>query len=306
VGSVVLSVDAELGWGLQHLEEPPVARVEASREAWRTLLSLLDDTDVPATWAVVGHLMLAECDGVHADHPAPPGWFDQERESWRDRPDLRYGTDLVEAVLAGDPDHELACHSFSHVLFEDPRVTREVVHAELAAAIDVARRWDIQYESFVFPKNQIRHRDLLAEYGFTCYRSRAPTADSRLLQSMGKLLDAAVPGRVGLGQPRVDEHGLVDVPPSMFLFGFEGLARTAVATLGRDPIVRQAKWGIDRACEEEGVFHIWLHPNNMHTPRDVERVRAVLEYVAERRAETDLRVETMADVARRTLQTVTA
>jgi peptidoglycan/xylan/chitin deacetylase (PgdA/CDA1 family) len=300
VGSVVFSLDAELGWGFHDYADPPLDRVEAGRTGWRTLLDLFETHDVPATWAVVGHLLLEDCDGVHADHPSLDGWFAREQGEWRDRPDLRFGADLVEAVAEADAGHEIGCHSFSHVLFDDPRITREIARAELTAAIEVADRHGIEYASFVFPRNGVGYRDLLAETGFTCYRGDTATAESRIRRTAEKLLTTAAPGRVELVEPTVDEYGLVDVPPSLFCFGFEGTARTAIEALAEDPIVRQARHAIDRASRTDGIFHAWLHPNNLRTERDARRMASIIEYAARTRARTDLRIETMADVAERT------
>lgn len=297
MGSVVLSIDAEVGWGFHDLPEPSMARVEAGRSGWSTLLGLLDSNDVPATWAIVGHLMLEHCDGTHADHPSIPGWFSREQGEWRDRPELRFGRDLIADVQESSTDHELACHSFSHVLFDDPRVTREIAIAEIDAAIRAADSFGVEYDSFVFPRNAVGHLDVLAGYGFTCYRSRDTVPTGQLRRSTRKLLAAIDPDRVELVTPRLDEHGLVDIPPSLFLFGFEGAPRLAAELLGTDPIVRQAKRGIDRASSTDGVFHMWLHPNNIQTERDVSRLTEIIRYLAETRETTDLAVETMTDVA---------
>ena len=296
MGAVVFSVDAELGWGFHDLPDPPTRRVEAGREGWLTLLDIFDRYDVPATWAVVGHLMLDSCDGVHADHPAIDGWFDRERTSWRDRPDLRFGTDLVRQTVGGG--HEIACHTFSHVRFGDPRITPEIAAAELAAASDAAERFGVEYDSIVFPRNAVGHRDRVADAGFTCYRSREPAPATGAGRAAAKLRDALT-ARPSMVEPTVDEYGLVNVPPSLFLFGFEGRARTVATALGGDPIRRQARNGIDRAAETDGVFHMWLHPNNLCTPRDARRIDAIVEYAAQRREEDGLRIETMAETAAR-------
>lgn len=301
MGSVVISIDAELGWGFHDLSDPPTDRIEAARSGWQTLLDIFEIHDVPATWAVVGHLMLEDCDGIHADHPSVDGWFDRERADWRERPELRFGTDLVGRVLAAESGHEVGCHTFSHVLFDDPRVTRRIASAELRAAIDAARPFDVEYDSFVFPRNAVGYRELLAEFGFACYRSRGAAPSGRIRRSADKFLAAADPGRVDLVEPTVDEYGLVDIPPSLYLFGFEGAARTVAESLVGDPIVRQARRGIDRASREDGVFHVWLHPNNLRTERDARRMRAIVEHAAARRDETDLRLETMAEAAKRVL-----
>jgi peptidoglycan/xylan/chitin deacetylase (PgdA/CDA1 family) len=299
MGSVVISIDAELGWGFCDYEQPPPSRVAAGRAGWRTLLDLLGAHDLPATWAVVGHLFLDDCDGVHPELPSVEGWFDRERTAWLRRPELRFGRDLVAATAGSPVGHELACHSFSHVLFDDARVTREIARAEIEVAVEAARSFGVEFDSFVFPRNRIGHRDLLAAHGFRCYRGLRSRPGGRLRRAGGKVLSAIDPGRVDLVAPRVDEYGLVEVPASLFLFGFEGWPRRLAASLGTDPVVRQAEHAIDRASREDGLFHLWLHPNNLRTARDVERVRAVLAHLAARRERTDLTVETMAEVAER-------
>ncbi len=301
MGSIVFSVDAELGWGFHDQDDPPVGRVDAGRTGWRRLLDAFETHDVAATWAVVGHLLLEECDGVHADHPSADDWFARERAEWRSRPDLRFGVDLVEAVVEADTGHEIGCHSFSHALFDDSRVSRQIARSELEAAIEVAQPYGIEYESFVFPRNEVGYRDLLAETGFSCYRGEMNAPKSGPRRMAEKLLSTADPGRIDLVEPTVDEYGLVNVPASLFLFGFEGLPRTAIETFGADPIVRQATNAIDRAARHDGVFHAWLHPNNIRTERDVRRIRSIIEYAASKRDTTDLKIETMAEVAERTV-----
>ncbi|APE95090.1 polysaccharide deacetylase family protein [Halodesulfurarchaeum formicicum] len=299
MGSLVISVDAELGWGFCDYEEPPVSRVDAARTGWRVLLDILETHEVPATWAIVGHLFLNECDGLHAEHPSVEGWFERERGPWSGRPDLRFGTDLIGEVADGNAAHELACHSFSHVLFGAPETTREIARAELAAAVDAGRSIGVEFESFVFPRNSVGHRDLLAAFGFRSYRGAGTQSEGRFRRIVGKLLTMSGHSQLPLVTPTVDEYGLVDIPPSMYLFGFEDWPRRVTTALWDDPIVRMAKRGIDRASREEGLFHLWLHPNNLQTDRDRRRIHRIVAYAAAQRDRSDLRIETMADVAAR-------
>jgi peptidoglycan/xylan/chitin deacetylase (PgdA/CDA1 family) len=302
MGSVVFSVDAELGWGFSDFDQPPASRIDGAREGWRTLLAAFESNDVPATWAVVGHLFLDSCDGRHADHPSIPGWFDRERGAWNTRPDLRFGRDLITEVTSSPVSHDIACHSFSHVLFGDPETTHEIAYAELAAAVDAAAAAGIEFESFVFPRNSVGHRELLSEFGFRCYRGARSEPAGRLQRTVHKLRMAARTSAVGLETPTIDEYGLVNVPPSLYLFGFEGWPRGILTALWDDPVVSIAKRGIDRACNEDGLFHLWLHPNNILGESDRTRVGRIVEYAAAKRDTTDLRIETMADVAARVLE----
>jgi hypothetical protein len=187
------------------------------------------------------------------------------------------------------------------VLFGE--TTREVAAAEVAAAVGAADAEGFAYDSFVFPRNAVGYRDLLADHGFTCYRSRGLRVEGRVRRAAHKLRPAVDPGRVRLVSPTVDEYGLVDIPPSLFVFGFEGAPRRLAEAVWDDPVVRHAKHGIDRASRESGVFHLWLHPNNLRAERDVERVRRIVAYAADRRDSTPLSIETMGQVAERTLRT---
>ncbi|QLG48564.1 polysaccharide deacetylase family protein [Natrinema halophilum] len=294
MGSVVISLDAELGWGFHDLPEPPVERVESGRRGWRSMVELLEEFDVPATWAIVGHLMLDNCDATHADHPAPNGWFDRERTAWAERPDLRFGRDLVRDVLESDVEHEFASHSFSHVLFGRPETNRELAIAELERCRELADDWGQSIDSFIYPRNDVGHRDVLAEHGIGAYRGTSPTRDG-----VRGVFDSAIRDRSMLVTPIVDEYGLVNVPASMFLFGFEGTARVVAESIWEDPMVVLARRGIDEAARTDGLFHMWLHPNNLTHQRDDRRMRAILSHLERRRSATDLTVETMADVADR-------
>ncbi len=294
MGSVVLSLDAELGWGFHDMETPPPQRVEAGRRGWSVMLELLSEFEIPATWGVVGHLMLDACDGRHADHPAPEGWFERERTEWRDREELRYGPDLVSDLLAADVDHEFASHSFSHVLFGDPDTDRELAVAELERSREIAAEWGETIDSFIYPRNSVGHRDVLAEQGLTAYRGRTPNH-----HGARAVFDSTVRDRSFLVEPCVDQHGLVNVPASLFLFGFEGPARTVAESIWTDPMVTVARRGIDEAARSDGLLHLWLHPNNLTHERDDRRMRTILSYLDRKRAETDLTVETMSDVADR-------
>lgn len=291
-GTVVFSVDAELGWGHHDLLSPPVERVEHARTGWLNLLGLFDEYGIPATWAVVGHLFLDDCDGCHRDHPVPEWWFARERGEWADRPDLRFGGTLIERIDSAGIDHELACHGFSHVEFGAETTSAELAREELRACVEVANR---RFESFVFPRNNYGHRAVLADEGFRCYRGPPPGREhvGRVRKVGGGALGRSPP----LVVPYTDEYGLVSVPASMYLFDFEGPVRSLLDITVGDPVVRRVRAGVDAAGRTGGLIHLWLHPNNLTLKRDLDRMRDVLEHVARRRSDGHVSVSTMGAVA---------
>lgn len=298
MGEVVVSVDAELSWGYHDLDDVP-ARIDRAREGWRTATALFDRYDVPATWAIVGHLLLDSCDGRHEDHPRGPEWFPCTAGPATGDDDWR-APDLVEALLASGPDHEVGTHTFSHVLM-DGTASRRTATAEFALSRDAADAYGLDLESVVFPRNLVGHRDVLADQGYTCYRGVRPRAwyESSTLRPLLKLADWSQFGKQPpLVTPSVDAYGLVNVPASLYLYSFEGPMREVLTRVTDDPVVAVARRGIEKAVAGDGVFHMWLHPHNLLQPGGTDRLDAVLAYLSRRRAETDLSVRTMGEIAR--------
>ncbi|WP_440991921.1 polysaccharide deacetylase family protein [Haloarchaeobius baliensis] len=302
MGTVVLSVDAELAWGFHDKSSPPMARIAAAREGWRALLDVFDEHELPATWAVVGHLFLSSCDGSHPDIPAPPGWFSAERDGDLADEVLFCAPELVGDIGRADTEHDLGIHTFSHVQFGALETTAALARTEIELAVDVARQAGFDPASFVFPRNDVGHRSELADSPILCYRGVRPTDGGGLGSRSGKVRAAAFgPTAPPLVEPSIDEFGLVDVPASLYLYGFQGVGCRMASLLREDPVVAAVRSGLDAAAERDGVLHLWLHPNNLVTERDHERLGQVCELVARYRDETDVAVETMRSVARRTL-----
>lgn len=301
-GTLVFSVDAELRWGahdLYPLSESQQRRYRNSRESWMELVRLFDAYGVPATWAVVGHLLTD--DSAYRDgYPYDEGWFERADQGLVSEPDQWLGPGLIEAVRDASVDNEIGSHSFSHALFSE--ISEDVAVAECELARNVTAEHGLEPRSFVFPRNRIGHRVVLADYGFDCYRGFRPETGRSVPGLRGlKLLLGGVTGVVAppTVRPSVDDVGLVDIPASIFLGGFRGLPWDQLATLGADPAVRLTKRGIDRACDRGELFHMWLHPHDLTADRYVTRVRDILDYVAIKKARGEARIRTMGEVATR-------
>ncbi|MDS0258504.1 polysaccharide deacetylase family protein [Haloarcula sp. S1CR25-12] len=305
MGTVVISIDAELGWGFHDhaVADRPTDRIERSRWGWERLAELLAEFRIPATWAVVGHLFERECNGAHVGHPSPSGWFAHERGDDPMDEQYRFAPELVEALVESEVDHDIGSHTYSHVEFDADYATKPLARAECDRAIEAAEAAGLSMDSFVFPRNRVGHREMLAQMGFTCYRGHVPdtAGDGPYTGPLRKLAAATVvTDPPPLVEPTVDEYGLVNIPASLYLFGFEGPARRLLSATVGDPIVRQAKLGVDAAAAGEDICHLWLHPNNLTTEADLTRLRDICAHIDSVREETDLTVETMRTVAART------
>jgi hypothetical protein len=300
MGSVVISVDGELAWGyhdLFPLSAEQRQRISIARDRWYRLIELFDQYEIPATWAVVGHLLTADGGKYRREHTLGDDWFATAKNRRQRRPDEWDGSALVDQVQTATVDHEIASHSFSHPEFTE--ISAAAARAECRLSREIGNDHDLGFESFVFPRNVISHRDILAETGFLGYRGRQPTARQLPGVQGVAMLGGYVTGSIQppLVEPAVDAYGLINVPASMFLGGFRDRPWSTLDSFAREPGTRLAKLGIDRASTEEGIFHLWLHPHDLTTQRYLDRMQDVLSYLATKRREENLRVETIRDVA---------
>ena len=307
----VLSIDTELVWGsFDHV--PPAdfaARYPDERGVIREILALLDRHDVAATWAVVGHLFLADCargqDGrAHPGMPRPDyAWF---RGDWyradpcadRTTEPLWYGDDIVDAIVAGTAGHEIGSHGFSHAVFGDPGFSADDARAEIGESLRVAALGGLELRSFVFPRNREGHHEVIAEGGFVAVRGADPTWYAGLPGPLGRLahlLDQALAVTPPVSVPRQVRPGLWDIPGSMLLMERTGL-RQLVPVSAR---VRKARRGLRRAIREGAVFHLWFHPFNLAPDRRamLGALDQILTDVARLRAAGRIDVLTMGQLA---------
>lgn len=279
--SLVISGDLELGWAWHHSRRPrePLAyarqRAGQGRRNLRTILDLCDQYNVAVTWATVGHLFLERCslsDGVaHTDLPRIPyfeneywayrtgDWFDPDPASidlvdpeWP----VWYAPDLLQLILQRRVQHEIGCHSFSHIPLTDKDCPPDVAAAELLRCQELAGRIGITLRSLVFPGNLAGNYESVRKAGFRAYRWH---------------------GRYDLDIPRRDAYGLWRIPGGLCL----DRPSSAWTTADCLAVVRSY---IDHAIDHGLVGGLWFHPET--DPCDVDEVfPAVLEHVASRRSE---------------------
>ena len=307
----VLSLDTELIWGsFDHLTPSEFDEAYPDiRATIRSILRLLETYEISATWAVVGHLFLESCsrspEGLaHAGLIRP-------RQSWRTgdwyradpctdvRSDpLWYGPDILDLLQSAQVAQEIGSHSFAHVLFGDPDLTREAVEADLRECVAVAARRGIELRSFVFPRNSEGHHEALRAAGFTAFRGADPyrfAGTPRPVYRASHLTGHALGLAPPISRPSEKLPGLWNIPGSTLFMHRAGLRRA----ISRAARVRRMKRGLAKAMSEGGIFHLWTHPFNL--ANDPVYLLAVLEdtlkvaSVARERGE--LSIETMGSLA---------
>jgi peptidoglycan/xylan/chitin deacetylase (PgdA/CDA1 family) len=316
-GTFVLSLDFELIWGTLdgHGSEPFWRACERERsEVFGALLALLEEFEIPATWCVVGHLMLDSCAPVNGrKHPEivrpthawqQGDWFSRDPCSDERRAPIFYGRSLVERLLAARVPQEIGCHSFSHVIFGDSGCSPETAASELRACVQAAGELGITLHSFSFPRNRVGHLDVLRDYGFTCFRGTEPTWYMRGGRAVGwfkrapHLVDVVVARPPPVVVPERTQ-GLINIPASMMYFPAHGARRHI-------PISRRV-WrvlkGVECAARDRRIMHLWFHPTNLadETEAMLGGLRRVFTDVARRREREELDVLPMGEIAERIL-----
>lgn len=267
-GAFLLSIDTELAWGSVHNGQ--LRRRQAQFRLTRTcvtrLVGLLEKFQIHATWAVVGHLFLEQCQPVNGvKHPEiirptygwfPGDWFDPDPCTQLEKAPYWYGRDIVQQILNCKIKQEIGCHTFSHIRVGEPGCSRECFASELQACHLAAKKFGVTLESFVFPRNTVGHLDVLSEYGFVSYRGEVVSQSSRLPGVVRRLLRHLAEAPTALPE---EHKGLWNLPASMFYP--PPLGRTwpiAVAMM-----VHKAKRTLHRAALERRTFHLWFHPFNL-------------------------------------------
>jgi peptidoglycan/xylan/chitin deacetylase (PgdA/CDA1 family) len=241
---------------------------------------MLDAYEVPATWAVVGRLLL-EPDGDRIPPREPSSWY--------------YAPYLPELIGSAEVMHEIGTHTFSHTYADDPAVSVDVWREDLEAACRISGEYGLALRSIVYPRNQVRYTELLPDYGIIAYRG----VERNWYQNRRGALhfvDRALglPATTyGLADLKVSDR-LVNLPSSQFLLAYDGV-RQMIPTASR---VRQACLGLRRAARLGEVYHLWFHPFNLGTsPRMFDALERILREVCRRRDSGDLSVLTMGDAA---------
>ncbi len=258
----VISIDTEMAWGLVHRPEQTY-RYEQERADLDRLLDLFDHHNIPATWAVVGHLFLSSCrpvDGVkHPEIVRPEydwfhgDWFADDPCSSVDADPIWYGPDVVESIRTATARHEIASHGFSHIIAGDPGCSRESFASEVQASLDAAASVGATLRSMVHPRNRIGHVDVLAEQGFVAYRGRR---DVVAPSGLGDRVVDMVTGSERTTVRPLYEDGIWNLPATV-LFDVDARPRTWRLW------IRQMERRLDQAVANGSLFHLWFHPHNL-------------------------------------------
>lgn len=322
-GVFLLDIEVELAWGIIDKQIDKETLKEASKKV-RThldkILGILDDYRIPATWGIVGHLLLDHCERTsglpHPEMPRPTykwmkdDWYKNDPCKTLTEEPAFYGKDIVDRIAAhsskNQSQHDIACHSFSHQVFGDSGCSRMVAEAEVRQCISLLKEnYDIRPKVFIFPRDSVGHLDTLRTEGFTAFRGSIPRVidysetDRGIVGSFRKNISLAIylmSFYLHIPPPVVSpqiENELVNVPASL-CFNKKPLIPLHL-------IVEKAKRGINRAISEKKIFHLYTHLINFGAvPEPEEFIREfenILAYANLKRQENKLEITTLHQLA---------
>jgi hypothetical protein len=304
-GTVTLSIEVELAWGF-HDRPPTVDRYAAlsddrSREttALSRILERCDVLDIPITFDVVGHLFEEQCPGRH-DGPHESGWFDADPGTDRSVNPLFYAPDLVEAIDSAAVDHEIATHTYSHVICN--KIPDAVLDWELTTVSSVHEAFDIaRPTSIIPPRHREPSRSVLRDHDVQITRK----TDPRTVPPTGRI------GRFNWAfrrPPIIRTPRQTDGVVETYCSHYPSLTATHLPAGQRDPHpvfavlptrVRQRLHAryltrhLDEAMTQDGHVHLWTHLFNLSNESQWSPVRSFLETLAQYRDDGDVTVARM-------------
>ena len=311
-GYFLFSLDTELAWGYFDMDRLRSERFSSDgsreRRAIDRLLDILDEFNIVATWALVGHLFYEKCE--KCDLCPILEWQGKYRsfeQIYETNAPLWYGADVVETLLARGGRHEIAFHGYTHKVFNEGVMSQQEARTEIQEWLRAARRKNIIPQTVIFPRNQVGHLDAFKEAGFICYRGHERLPKDYAIPVIGKALnriDLVLQIRTPqVYEVEVEPSGLVNLPSSRWLFRIDRRVETILDSLNLPhlPIYRLIK-GIDKAAKEKKVIHLWAHPCEFRTDKDFEKLRHLLGHVSEQVKRGRLQSIGMADLARLALE----
>ena len=296
-GSLVISLDFELMWGLVGSATKDgygLTNVKQVPLVITRLLDLFQQYGIHATFATVGMMMYEGKERLLVDTSLclHPSYIKSELSPYENNyipsispaeEGLFFQPELVRKISATD-GMEIGTHTFCHYYCWEPGQTGEEFESDIKKAIEVAREKNIVIKSIVFPRNNINpaYLSICAKYGITSYRGNAMKYFNQprnkvdaLKNRICRLLDAYINlgGDTSFSYDTIDEgHLPINIRASRFVRPFS-------------PSLRHWEWLRRRriskemihAAQKGHIYHLWWHPHNFGN--NIEENLAFLESI---------------------------
>lgn len=270
-GIFILSLDCEGKWGVaDQLNAAHSAHLSDTRlrEAYTAIVMMLDHFGVSATFAFTSMLTLSSnqlralpSEEIYLRLPYARSALKDFRNGLFEGWSAPWALDMVVSR------HEIGCHGITHT----PWDTMDEGQAKFELSLVPPER----NQTFVFPRNRVRHLPLLALAGFRGYRC-APPDRSRVRSLLSEFnISAAAEKTPAQTHPQ-------SIPAGYFInwrSGLRGIVPPAITRL-------RVRHILEDAVHSNGVAHFWTHPENVASaPDTLLNLRTLLEEATHLRAQ---------------------
>lgn len=314
-GSLVVSLDFELFWGMQDCSTLKTYQdnVLGGRKAVPLLLELFRKHGIHVTWATVGFMFANNYDEVKRFFPENklrPTYreaalstyrcFEKIGKDEREAPCF-YAPSLIEQVAA-TAGMEIGSHTFSHYYCREKGQTVEEFEADLQAAKEIMKEKGYPMESIILPKNQCEkaHTDRLSKNGFIVYRGEEKDWIHRMKYGIVMRGLRLMDSYVSLTGPQcytieeAEEDAIYNFRGSRFLRPYN----SKLAFL-ENLKIRRLKKQMKYAAKHDLIFHMWWHPHNfgVNQKENLRNLDEILEYFKKMREKYGMRSMNMEELA---------
>lgn len=308
-GYVTISIEIELGWGMHDKERYNHLSPNATAElnTLSRLLNLCDEYKIPITFDIVGHLLLETCNGSHRG-PYPKDWWSEDPGANYIEDPLFYSPDLVNMITNSKVKHEIATHTFSHILCED--TADELLDHELTQVNRLHRKTELPSpNSIVTPRHQQPSYEILNKHDIKIIRSKIPRYYppnwAIRLKSAGSLfwilsrkhpithLDSTngITKTYCTPHPSLTSQTLPEgqrLPHPVY--------RSIPQKLRQKRHIRYLKSAIIRASRKEKHVHFWTHLFNMSNEPQFSMIQHIFKTLSENKENGDVVIKKMQEL----------
>ena len=290
-GTCIISFDCEGKWGLvdnltsYHLTHFTPLNIN---KAYLEILTALDEREFSSTFAFVGAFTMEE-------HYFLDKWSEKLKSSnahqkWLENfPDSSwFCPELISLVRSFDSqDHEICSHGFTHLAWDTDDIN--ALNLEIDGILDWYSLHSISSQTFIFPRNIIKNKDLLSRFGVNAYRNKISNQYSihgfeRLMQLLNEFNIFAQLRSVSLSQSLP-----ISIPGEIFLNWRSGLRKIIPMNI----TTRRLGSLLDNAIQNNGVINLWSHPHNFISgDKQIDLFQDCLDVIAMKVQSGDIEVLT--------------
>lgn len=303
-GKAIFSVEIELAWGFHDINESNKYNIfskgrKVETESLERLLEMCEVYNIPLTFDIVGHLLLDDCPGGH-DGPYPDKWFSEDPGTDNMRSPLFYSPDLINMIKISSINHEIATHTFSHVLGDVHK--NSIIEHDIQKASEIHKNvLGEKPSSIVPPRHQQIEEEILVENGIRVARVGVGDPPGSAIDAGKKFLARKLPvcnptrGKVA--------KTYTSIMPSMTApFIQNGQRRPSPITRTIPLNVRKAIHkryitdGIQRSIDEQKHAHFWTHLSNLSNPVQLGLVEYLFNHVNSKNENGEMDIMRMEEI----------